>query len=203
VTSAVKQFNHVDPVVLGRVVRLVNERVTPSEDFLGKDVNYIGLANIAPHTGELAGFSPVKGESILSSSVSYKLGDILFGRMRPYLNKVWVAEFDGICSGEALVLRPDRSRVNTAFLHALLLSRITLNHVIPRQSGTSLPRVVAYDVLGTTLPIPSDMEQQVRIGAEALRRRTEAKQLRAEAEALIAEAKARVDRMILGEERLP
>lgn len=202
VTSAAVQFNHVEPVELGRVVQLINDRVIPSEDFRGKDVNYVGLANIAPHTGELADFSPAKGESILSSSVSFRRGDILFGRMRPYLNKVWVAEFDGICSGEALVLRPDKSRVDTAFLHALLLSRITLSHVIPRQSGTSLPRVVASDVLRTTLPIPSDMEQQVRIGAEALRRRTEAKQLRAEAEALVTQAKANVERMILGEENV-
>ena len=155
VASATVQFNHVKPVLLSRVARLVNDRVVPGEEFLGEDVNYIGLANIASHTGELAGFSPVKGESILSSSVSFRQGDILFGRMRPYLNKVWVDEFDGICSGEALVFRPDRSRVNTAFLHALLLSRITLNQVIPRQSGTSLPRVVASDVLRINLPIPA------------------------------------------------
>ena len=138
----------------------------------------------------------------MSSSVSFKHGDILFGRMRPYLNKVWVAEFDGICSGEALVFRPDNSKADTAFLHALLLSRITLDQVIPRQSGTSLPRVIASDVLQINLPIPTDKEQQVRIGAEVSRRRIRAKQLRSEAAAMIAEAKARVERIILGEESI-
>jgi hypothetical protein len=203
VTSAAVHFNHTDPMALSEVVELVNDRVMPAEEFLGKDVNYIGLANIASQTGELAEFSPVKGESILSSSVSFKQGDILFGRMRPYLNKVWVAEFDGICSGEALVLRPDSCRVDTVFLHALLLSRLTLSQVIPLQSGTSLPRVVASDVLSINLPIPANMEQQARIGAEVLRRRIRTKQLRSEAEAVTVEAKAHVESMILGEESLP
>jgi len=193
------KFNDTQPVVLRQIVRQINERVTPTSEHPDQDINYISLGHIAPNIGELVDFSPVKGSSVLSSSPKFKQGDILYGRMRPYLNKVWIAEFDGICTGEALVFRPIREKVDTHFLHSLLLSRITLAQVVPLQSGTSLPRVSASDVLSVKLPIPKDLEQQIEIGEEVMRRRAHAKRLRAEAETVVAEAKAQVERMILGE----
>jgi restriction endonuclease S subunit len=185
---------------LGEVVAQVTDRILPPEECPSDVVNYISLAHIGSNTGELVDFAPVKGSEVLSSSVKFQQGDILFGRMRPYLNKVWIAEFDGICTGEAVVIRPNTEMVDTAFLHALLMSQITLIQVVPFQSGTSLPRVSASHVLGIKLPIPNSIGQQGEISAEIIRRRTEAKRLRAEAEQVVAEAKARVERMLLGEE---
>lgn len=91
-------------------------------------------------------------------------------------------------------------KVDTLFLQSLLLNRITLDQIVPLQSGSSLPRVSASDILSIKLPIPKDLRRQTEIGAEVARRRTEAKRLRTEAETLIAQAKARVERMILDEE---
>jgi hypothetical protein len=192
-------FNSIEPTPLQQIVKRVDDRIIPAEQCPSEDVNYIGLGNIASNIGELAEFAPVKGSTVLSSSPRFECGDILFGRMRPYLNKVWVAEFDGVCSGEVVVLRASKDKVDTRFLHALLLSRITLNQVVPLQSGTSLPRVSASDILSVKLPIPKDLKRQAAIGAEVARRRAAAKRLRIEAETLVAEAKARVERMILGE----
>ena len=185
------------------VVSQVNERILPVESCPEDDIHYIGLADVESHTGELTNFTPTRGSEILSSSPVFQKGDILFGRMRPYLNKVWLATFNGVCSGEAIVLRPDLQKVDPGFLHALLLSRITLDQVVPLQSGTSLPRVSASDVLNIKLPIPDNLQQQKVIGEEITRRRAAARRLRAEAEAVVAEAKARVERMILGEEAVP
>lgn len=194
------QFVEHKATLLREVVEQVNERTNPSDDYHDKKINYIGLANIQSNTGELASFSPVMGKEILSSSPKFKKGDILFGRMRPYLNKVWIADFDGVCSGEALVFRPNGDKVDTRFLHALLLSQFTLDQVVPLQSGSSLPRVSASDVLSIKLPIPQNLQKQKKIGDEVEQLRTEAKRLRLEAEAVVTAAKARVERMILGEE---
>jgi type I restriction enzyme, S subunit len=194
------QFVEHKATLLQEVVEQVNERTNPSDDYPDKEINYIGLANIQSNTGELANFSPVMGKEILSSSPKFKKGDILFGRMRPYLNKVWIADFDGICSGEALVFRPNVNKVDTRFLHALLLSQFTLDQVVPLQSGSSLPRVSASDVLSIKLPIPQELQKQKKIGDEVEQLRAEAKRLRSEAEAVVTAAKARVERMILGEE---
>jgi restriction endonuclease S subunit len=194
------QFTEHETTLLKEIVEQTNERITPSIDSPGEIVNFIGLANIQSNSGQLVNFEPVRGEEILSASPKFKKGDILFGRMRPYLNKVWIAEFDGICSGEALVFRPNKDKVDTQFLHALLLSQLTLDQVVPLQSGSSLPRVSASDVLSVKLPAPKDLQKQQEIGNEVKKRRSEAKRLRNEAEAVVAAAKARVERMILGEE---
>ncbi|PZV15367.1 MAG: hypothetical protein DCF22_07485 [Leptolyngbya sp.] len=194
------QFTEHETTLLKEIVQQTNERITPSIDSPGENVNYIGLANIQSNSGELVNFEPVRGEEILSASPKFKEGDILFGRMRPYLNKVWIAEFDGICSGEALVFRPNQDKVDTQFLQALLLSQLTLDQVVPLQSGSSLPRVSSSDVLNIKLPVPKDLQKQKEIGSEVEKRRSEAKRLRSQAEAVVAAAKARVERMILGEE---
>ncbi|QLE57896.1 restriction endonuclease subunit S [Nostoc sp. TCL26-01] len=171
VTLQEMNFGFIKPVLLKEVVRQVNQRVTPVDEYVNENINYIGLGNIASNTGELVDFFPVKGEEVLSSSPKFELGDILFGRMRPYLNKVWLAEFDGVCSGEAVVLRPNKQKVDPVFLQALLLSQITLNQVVPLQSGTSLPRVSASDILSIKLPIPEDLNKQRKISAEISHRR--------------------------------
>jgi restriction endonuclease S subunit len=194
------QFTEHETTLLKEIAEQINERITPSIDFPNKIVNYIGLENIQSNSGELANFEPVRGAGILSASPKFKKGDILFGRMRPYLNKVWIAEFDGICSGEALVFRPNQDKVDTQFLQALLLSQLTLDQVVPLQSGSSLPRVSSSDVLNIKLPIPKDLQKQKEIGSEVKKRRSEAKRLRTESEAVVAAAKSRVERMILGEE---
>jgi restriction endonuclease S subunit len=196
------QFTEHETTLLKKIVEQANERITPSVDSPGEIVNYIGLANIQSNSGELANFEPVRGEGILSASPKFKKGDILFGRMRPYLNKVWIAEFDGICSGEALVFRPNQDKVDTQFLQALLLSQLTLDQVVPLQSGSSLPRVSSSDVLNIKLPIPKDLQKQKEIGSEVKKRRSEARRLRTESEAVVAAAKSRVERMILGEEEI-
>jgi restriction endonuclease S subunit len=81
-----------------------------------------------------------------------------------------------------------------------LLSQLTLDQVVPLQSGSSLPRVSSSDVLNIKLPIPKDLQKQKEIGSEVKKRRSEAKRLRTESEAVVAAAKSRVERMILGEE---
>ena len=64
---------------------------------------YVGLQHIEPQSMKLLGHG--YAHETRSSSVWFSTGDVLYGKMRPYLNKVWVAEFDGICSAEFLVFQ--------------------------------------------------------------------------------------------------
>jgi type I restriction enzyme, S subunit len=77
------------------------------------DLQYVGLEHVEPQTMKLLGHA--YGREARSSSVRFSKGDVLYGKMRPYLNKVWVAEFDGLCSAEFLVF-PKRDALNNHFL---------------------------------------------------------------------------------------
>jgi len=93
------------------------EAVTPGRprgnpaDFVGQP--FIGLEHIEAHTTRMLGFVPA--ETMRSSGVRFSAGDVLYGRMRPYLNKVWLADRDGLCSGEFIVF-PKTGALRGAFL---------------------------------------------------------------------------------------
>src|SRR5437764_462872 len=93
---------------VGELVSERRESLEPSQfpDFL---FNYVGLEHVEGLTGDLVSFDPVSGRQIRSRSKIFRAGDVLYGRLRPYLNKVFVAEGSvttGICSGEFYVLIP-------------------------------------------------------------------------------------------------
>lgn len=125
-------------------------------------LNYLGLENVQSTTGNLIGFEPRYGKEIKSRSKVFHSGDILYGRLRPYLNKVYVADElldNGICSGEFLVLTPDANRVLPHFLRALLSSTYVHQFVSRLQTGSALPRLQLDDLLSIQVPIPP-IEQQ-------------------------------------------
>ena len=73
-------------------------------------VYYIGFENIGGHTGSLLPYQPTLGAEIKSTKNIFHPGDILFGKLRPYLNKMHLASTDGICSTDIYVLRPKQTR---------------------------------------------------------------------------------------------
>lgn len=106
-----------DTVPSGWAVCTLADAVLPGRprgnptDFVGH--SFVGLEHIEAHTTRMLGFVPA--ESMKSSGVAFEEGDVLYGRMRPYLNKVWLADRDGLCSGEFIVF-PQTGALRGAFL---------------------------------------------------------------------------------------
>ncbi len=152
-----------------------NQIKTPSE-------NYLGLSHVQSDTGELTdSMDMAKG-----TCFTYTAGDILFARLRPYLNKVYLTEMDGCCSTEFHVLRVKDSKIVLAdYLAAVLRTRIVLAQTVHMMTGNTHPRLSNDDVANLRIPIPA-IDTQEAIAAEVLRRREEFRRLRAEADALVA-----------------
>jgi restriction endonuclease S subunit len=151
---------------------LVTERketVDPSS--LGNvEINYLGLENILSLTGELVEFSSRPAKSIKSRSKVFRTGDVLYGRLRPNLNKVWLACGDiseGICSTEFLVLVPVVDRIRPAVLRYLLSSQYIQRHALRLQTGTALPRMNLDDLLDIEVPVPT-LEKQKKLEEKLL-----------------------------------
>lgn len=69
---------------------------------------YVGLENIESKTGKLLGAQGLVDKEFadgISTVNLFEAGDVLFGKLRPYLAKAWVSTFAGACTTEALVLR--------------------------------------------------------------------------------------------------
>ena len=127
---------------------------------------YVGLEHVVPWTGSLLS---VEGQSTPESlSNRFTPGDVLFGKLRPYLAKVLPADFDGVCSTEFLVLRP--LGCEQRYLFYLLLADGFVSRVDASTYGAKMPRA-SWDFIGNSiLPVPPVAEQ--RAVAEFLDRKT-------------------------------
>lgn len=139
---------------LGKFCTLARERVDPGET-PDADFNYVGLEHITEATGESTWTGPCKGATIKSTKNVFRKGDLLYGKLRPYLNKVWIAEFDGVCTTEMLVLKP---RIPATLLKYLLLSPAFVEQAKGKTGGVSLPRIKPSDVMLIQVP---DVSSQV------------------------------------------
>ena len=147
---------------LKHVLELCRERAEGQKDGLP----YVGLENIQSRTGRFLS-DVAEGEDVTSGSPSdslgnaFKAGDVLFGKLRPYLAKAWVAEFEGRCSTEFLVLRP--RGLDSTFLKYICLSDEFLSAVNSSTFGSRMPRA-DWDFIGSVpVPVPPP-ETQRRVG---------------------------------------
>ncbi len=156
--------------------------------------NYLSLAHVQSHTGELTDAA----DTASGNCFTYQVDDVLFARLRPYLNKVYRAEMHGCCSTEFHVLRvKDRETLLPEYLAAVLRSRLVLAQTVHMMTGNTHPRLTNDDVANLMIPIPAPEVQGV-IAAEVRRRRQEARRLRVEAEAGWEGAKGWFEKELLG-----
>jgi type I restriction enzyme S subunit len=143
------------------VVSLRRSRVDGSED--GRP--YVGLEHIEAGTGRLIrNGSEAQGELLEpvggaeeSLSNTFEIGDVLFGKLRPYLAKVWVAEFAGRCTTELLVMEP-RS-IQARFLRYICLSRDFIDAVDASTFGSKMPRADWDSIGNVPVPLPGKVAQ--------------------------------------------
>lgn len=151
--------NNWDIKRLKYATNLINQKTETTEDSDELSMQYIGLENIIPFRGEISigevSYSP---DGI---SNTFKKDDVLFGKLRPYLAKAFIAGFDGICTSELLVLRPN-NLINKEFLLYVILSDGFLKLVNSSTYGSKMPRA-SWDFIGSiVIPIPN-IEEQLEI----------------------------------------
>jgi len=179
---------------------LSTRRLVESVEFLRNIVPadngepYLGLSGVASNTGELSGVQ----EEVKGQAFDYKAGDVLYARLRPYLNKVLYAETDGICSTEFHVLRVNCNDVLPEYLAAVLRSKIIVLQTKHMMTGNTHPRISNDDVRNLRIPIPS-VKMQCTIVDDIRKRVEQARRLKQEAEAGWSAAKEQFERELIGE----
>lgn len=129
---------------LGDVAAIRNNKVIASSAPSG--TRCVELESIDQATGQLLGSFEAAGAT---PKYTFKAGDVLFGRLRAYLRKYWLASFDGVCSTEIWPLIPRDNRLVGAFLHLLVQTEefvdaaaISYGTHMPRSDWSVLKRLV-------------------------------------------------------------
>jgi len=145
--------------LLGDVLEVSRARIEPTEH-PDTAFNYVGLESIEGHTGKLLPYQPTQGTEIKSTKNVFHRGEILYGKLRPYLNKVHLASAEGICSTDIYVLRPRQRQVHPSFAANYLRSPSVLAVVSNAMAGANLPRIGHDALLAIPVPVPPLPEQE-------------------------------------------
>ena len=122
-----------------------------------RDDKYVALEHVESWTGQLLGASH---ESPLDSQLKrFRLDDILFGKLRPYLAKVTRLQTGGLCVGEFLVLRPNRARLSASYAERLLRSKPIVDAVDSSTFGAKMPRADWHFIGSMRIVYPPLSEQ--------------------------------------------
>jgi len=143
------------------------------------ELRYIGLETIEANTGELLGGALSKTpEMPQANSFRFDHRHVLYGKLRPYLNKVALPNFEGKCSTEIIPLLP-KEEVEKAYLAYFLRSPHVVEQITAKTAGARMPRADMDFVLGLEIPLLS-IEDQRRL-ADILSRAESIVRLRREA----------------------
>ena len=121
---------------------------------------FVGLEWIEADNFQLQGFGLVANGTTFTKR--FAKGDVLFGKRRAYLKKVAVADFDGICSGDILVIRAKAKKMLQGLLPYYISAEAFINHAVSTSAGSLSPRTKWKDLETFEIAIP-DLKTQEKI----------------------------------------
>ncbi|MGV3767314.1 MAG: restriction endonuclease subunit S [Chitinophagaceae bacterium] len=156
----------------GEIAELRKEKFNPVVS--NEDKHCIELEHIEQETGNILGWVPASEQKSIKNV--FKKGDVLFGKLRPYLRKYWLATFDGVCSSEIWVLKPKTKEITKNYLFNLVQTHEFVQ-VANVASGSKMPRadwdyVSCYPVQAPPLPEQKAIAQLLSTWDEAIQKLT-------------------------------
>lgn len=133
----------------------VRSSVICSDDTLPR----VEYEDIVSGTGRLN--KDIYAKQSIKSGIAFHQGDVLYGKLRPYLQNWLLPTFDGLAVGDFWVLQPQNA--DSSFLYRLIQSR-QFNEVANQSTGTEMPRADWKLVCKTVFSIPSNISEQAAIG---------------------------------------
>lgn len=123
---------------------------------------YVGLEDISSDgTGEFTGSLVPQGDK--STTFEFGPRHLLYGRLRPYLNKVYRPDFEGHCSSEIFPMLPDEC-LDRGYLFHWITSDQVVEKINATSTGARMPRANVKEILQFPIPLPP-LEEQQRIVA--------------------------------------
>lgn len=143
-------------VRLADLCNLIAEPVKPSSR---SDAIYLGLEHLAP--GRLTPIGSGKASEMRSNTSAFQPGDVLYGKLRPYLDKAVLADCPGVCTTELLVLRA-KEGIDQRFLATVVHSPSFVEYAVAGTTGVQHPRTSWSHIRDFEVP-RFELEEQQRV----------------------------------------
>ncbi len=141
---------------LHKTANFVNKKISLSSLDAKK---YISTENILQ---DFAGFKKTNTLPPAGSATEFRAGDILVSNIRPYLKKIWVADFEGGASNDVIVIRASES-INQKFLSYILKNDVFIDFVMTGAKGVKMPRGDIALIKQYPLFVPHEQNEQQKI----------------------------------------
>lgn len=120
------------------------------------NTTHIAPNHIEPWTGKVFGYQTIFEDGVTSAKHEFYKGQIIYSKIRPYLCKVAIATFDGLCSAD---MYPINSKIDTHFLFRWMLTTTFTDWASNAESRTVLPKINQKDLSEIPVPTPPLLEQ--------------------------------------------
>lgn len=141
--------------MLKQICYYSNERISMSEMSVA---DYVSTDNLLQNC---EGVKPYDGVPNTNSAVKYKKCDILLSNIRPYLKKIWLADKDGGCSPDVLVIRLDSRDYLPEYVYHVMARQRFFDFVMTDVKGMKMPRGNKDNIMRYEIPSISLVEQQL------------------------------------------
>ncbi|MEM6250998.1 restriction endonuclease subunit S [Shewanella vaxholmensis] len=138
----------------------IEQKLTSSNPLKDGFDRYVGLEHIDSNSLKLSRWGDIAKDKPSFTRV-FKKGHILLGKRRPYLRKAVIANFDGICSGDIIVLEANQAVVNPELFPFLIHSNKVWSHAIKTSSGSLSPRTKFKDLGQVEFSLPDLAGQKI------------------------------------------
>jgi type I restriction enzyme S subunit len=149
-------------VRLGDILRRHNEIIHPG-DYTTGHARFVGLEHIEPQTGRRIGSGIVDFATMSGRKPTFQRGQIVYGYLRPYLNKVWIAEFDGCSSVDQFAFNVNQEIACTSFVASFMRSGAFLSRAQGAATTGQLPRISCDEIMAVEIVLPPTLAEQERI----------------------------------------
>ena len=149
--SEIKQ--HWQKIELNEILSISSKKFNPISN--NENKKCVELEHLSQETGKLLGYTNSSEQQSIKNS--FEEGQILFGKLRPYLKKFWKAEFEGVCSSEIWVM--NGKKVKNDFLFYLIQTE-KFNQIANVSSGSKMPRADWNYMSEIPFDIPPLKEQE-------------------------------------------
>ena len=155
-----------DKVELKKLCSFKKKNIKPED--IEEGVNYVALDSIEKVTGNITTIYNVEKGELKSNKFWFDNSYILYGKLRPYLNKVALPNFEGVCSTDIIPIQPINTKSNKLFVTSILRHNSFVAFADERSSGANLPRispseVEKYSTINPPLSLQNQFAERVAV----------------------------------------